>query len=94
MPSPLALLARLAAAALSAAALAAAKGSPITALPGLAALPPFAMTSGYVNYTSPMLGSTHFTFHWIAESQGNPATDPILFWTNGGPGCSGLYGMG
>ena len=85
-----------------------------------------------------MLGSMHYTFHWVAESQGNPATDPIVFWcggprpafcatlrcalratrallpcilrcgatdallrilsisrrTNGGPGCSGLYGMG
>ena len=38
--------------------------------------------SGYVPYTSPMLGSTHYTFHWIAESQGDPTKDPILFWTN------------
>ena len=68
--------------------------SPITALPGLAALPPFKMFSGYVNYISPMLNSTHSTFSWVVESAGNPATDPLLFWSNGGPGCSGLYGMG
>ena len=57
-------------------------------------MPPYAMFAGYVNYTSPMLGSIHSTFHWIVESEGNPAVDPIVFWTNGGPGCSGLYGMG
>ena len=75
-------------------AVASAQSAPITALPGLATLPPFKMYSGYVPYTSPTFNSTHYTFHWVAESQGNPATDPILFWTNGGPGCSGLYGMG
>jgi hypothetical protein len=86
---------RLAALALAACAPAAAQSfGPITALPGLAVLPPYKMSSGYINYTSPMLGSAHNTFHWVAESQGNPATDPILLWTNGGPGCSGLYGMG
>lgn len=27
-------------------------------------------------YSSPMLKSQHFTYHWIVESQNNPATDP------------------
>ena len=74
-------------------AVAAARGSVITALPGAPKVA-YKQVGGYVNYTSPMLGSTHFTYHWITESQGNPATDPIVFWTNGGPGCSGLFGFG
>ena len=24
--------------------------------------------------------------YWFVESMNNPATDPIAFWTNGGPG--------
>jgi hypothetical protein len=52
---------------------------PITALPGLAALPPWRMFSGYVAYESPTFGSTHNIFSWVAESQGDPTKDPILF---------------
>lgn len=52
------------------------------------------MTAGYVNFTSPMLGSTHYVFHWIVEAVNGAANAPIVFWTNGGPGCSGLFGMG
>ena len=60
---------------------AAAQTLPITSLPGLAVFPSFKMRGGYVNYYSEAQKSTHSTFIWIAESQGNPATDPILFWS-------------
>ncbi|RCN31543.1 serine carboxypeptidase [Ancylostoma caninum] len=30
---------------------------------------------------------------WFVESQNNPATDPVLVWLTGGPGCSGLSAL-
>eukprot|EP01052_Picozoa_sp_SAG31_P041486 SAG31_NODE_6303_length_2074_cov_1.864810_2_plen_365_part_00 len=36
---------------------------------------------------------THL-FFWFVESQRAPATDPLLYWTNGGPGSSSVaYGF-
>ena len=32
-------------------------------------------------------------FYWFVESQNKPETDPLVLWTNGGPGCSGLAGF-
>ena len=48
----------------------------------------FNMFSGFM-YAG---GGKHI--HYIfTESQGDPAKDPVVFWTNGGPGCSGLLGF-
>ncbi|KAK6738122.1 hypothetical protein RB195_020308 [Necator americanus] len=61
----------------------------ITNLPGA---PPvnFKQYSGY--YT---VGATknHQLHYWFVESQNNPASDPLLLWLTGGPGCSGLSAL-
>lgn len=31
--------------------------------------------------------------YYYVESERNPVSDSIVFWTNGGPGCSGLLGL-
>ena len=67
----------------------------ITDLPGA---PPgssgFKMFSGYIDVSRPSEPSiTRKMFYWYTESQNDPATDPLVLWTNGGPGCSGLSGF-
>jgi carboxypeptidase C (cathepsin A) len=48
------------------------------------------MFSGYIPVTPD--GSRRL-FYIYVESSNSPQTDPVLFWTNGGPGCSGLDGF-
>jgi carboxypeptidase C (cathepsin A) len=47
----------------------------------------FDMYSGYVNITS-----SDYLFYWFFGSQGSPSTDPLIVWTNGGPGCTAMEG--
>jgi hypothetical protein len=28
--------------------------------------------------------------YWFIESENDPANDPVVYWTNGGPGGSGI----
>ncbi|XP_028930394.1 lysosomal protective protein [Ornithorhynchus anatinus] len=60
----------------------------ITSLPGLSSAPRFRQWSGYLQ-----AGSGKYFHYWFVESQGNPATDPLVLWLNGGPGCSSMEGI-
>ncbi|KAA0202018.1 hypothetical protein HAZT_HAZT009598 [Hyalella azteca] len=60
----------------------------ITALPGLDASATYKQYSGYLDG-----GDGNMLHYWFIESQNNPATDPLLLWLNGGPGCSSLDGL-
>ena len=67
---------------------------PVTAdtLPGYVGTNPFpfASSTGYVQVNAT---EGRNNFYWLVESQGNPAKDPLVFWYQGGPGCSGLGGL-
>ena len=61
----------------------------VTNLPGLLYDIQFNQFSGYIN-----LPETQKQIHyWFVEAEVNPETAPVVFWTNGGPGCSGLIGF-
>lgn len=65
----------------------------ITHLPGAENLDvKFNQFSGYFDIDGASAGSKHLHY-WMVESMNDPANDPVTFWTNGGPGCSGLIGM-
>ena len=57
---------------------------------GLPDADPFtsATYSGYLNATE-----TKALRYVFTESYNDPATDPIIIWFNGGPGCSSLLGF-
>jgi len=60
----------------------------ISNLPGAPSVP-FRMFSGYIK-----VAPTRKLFYWFTESQAATASkDPVMLWTNGGPGCSGLSGF-
>lgn len=49
----------------------------------------FNLYSGYL----PIANTTKSLHYMFAESQGNPVTDPVIVWFNGGPGCSSMLGF-
>lgn len=60
----------------------------ITNLPGWNGNLPSKHYSGYLNVT----GTGSHLHYYLAQSESNPATDPTVFWFNGGPGCSSMDG--
>jgi carboxypeptidase C (cathepsin A) len=63
----------------------------IHGLPGLNYDPGFRQFAGYLTVDE---DHGRHIFYWYVESQNDPENDPLVFWTNGGPGCSGLFGFG
>jgi carboxypeptidase C (cathepsin A) len=61
----------------------------VTELPGLNYPIKFNQFSGYLTLS----GTKKNIHYWLTESETNPETAPLVFWTNGGPGCSGLIGF-
>jgi len=62
----------------------------ITNLPGAPAKIPFDQYAGYLVINSTTNKSI---FYWLVQSYNDPVKDPVVLWTNGGPGCSGLIGF-
>lgn len=62
----------------------------IHSLPGLNVQPGFNQFSGYLTVDA---SSNRSIFYWYVESQKDSVNDPLIWWSNGGPGCSGLLGM-
>jgi len=64
----------------------------ITSLPGYVGTLPTTHYSGLipVGKLSGVAGHLHY---WFIESEGNPSTDPVVLWLNGGPGSSSLIGL-
>jgi len=46
----------------------------------------------YTGYYKLDTGDKNY-FYWFFESRGNPATDPIILWLTGGPGCSSMVAL-
>lgn len=66
----------------------------ITNLPGAEKLDiTFNQFSGYIDIPGTSGQNTKHIHYWFVESMNNPTTDAVGFWTNGGPGCSGLLGF-
>ncbi|VDL73341.1 unnamed protein product [Nippostrongylus brasiliensis] len=60
----------------------------IKQLPGVAFELNFRHYSGFFQ-----VSDTHLLHYWFVESQNEPSKDPLIFWFNGGPGCSSLDGL-
>lgn len=69
----------------------------IKSLPGWDGALPSRHWSGYLEVPGSKGGvdgeGKKFYHYWFVESEGNPKTDPVALWLNGGPGSSSLIGF-
>jgi hypothetical protein len=63
----------------------------ITSLPGWEGALPSKQYSGYLTVPGTQ-GLKHYHY-WFVTSEGDPKTDPVALWLNGGPGSSSLIGF-
>jgi len=61
----------------------------VTSLPGWSGSLPSKHYSGYLPVGN-LSGTKGFIHYWLILSERDPANDPLVYWTNGGPGGSGI----
>ncbi|CAD6197731.1 unnamed protein product [Caenorhabditis auriculariae] len=60
----------------------------INSLPGVEFDIDFKHYSGFLQ-----VSDNHVLHYWFVEAQNDPKNAPLIFWFNGGPGCSSLDGL-
>lgn len=68
----------------------------VNSLPGWDGPLPSRMFAGHVDAGSSFedgIERKMFEHYFFVESEGDPAKDPLIVWTNGGPGASSFFGL-